>query len=254
MKPATPQHIRTIGFVSAPNWFDPAPAEFPKTVTELVKTQQAPLLLSNFDYLLENIAKTLPDITNNAMCLRNMGCDVIAQVGSPFTWAHTPTEKQARERCEAVQKAAQRPVLMTGLSIVNALRAGNIKSIAVNCTYYDAEWSKEFVAFLEDCGFTIVHNSTLAEQRLGSIESITDYGWAMTDDLTKKSIKTVAKIAPEAEAIVVTGAGARTFNILTECEQDTGRPVIAADTALYWDIARTVGLSLTSSMGHLATL
>ena len=254
MKPAAPQHITTIGFVSAPNWFDPAPAEFPNTVTERVKTQQAPLLLSNFDYLLANIAKTLPELTNNAMCLRNMGCDVIAQVGSPFTWAHTPTEKQARERCEAIQNAAQRPVIMTGLSIVDALRAGNIKNIAVNCTYYDAEWSKEFTTFLDNCGFTVMHSSTLTEQGLGSIESITDFGWNMTDELVKKSIESVARMAPKAEAIVVTGAGARTFNIMTECELTTGRPIIAADTALYWDIARTAGLSLTASMGHLATL
>jgi hypothetical protein len=33
-----------IGFISAPNWFDPAPAEFPKVVDEIVQTQQAPKL------------------------------------------------------------------------------------------------------------------------------------------------------------------------------------------------------------------
>ena len=48
--------IPTIGFISAPAWFDPAPLEFPTVVEEEVHTQQAPLLLSEFDYRLESIA------------------------------------------------------------------------------------------------------------------------------------------------------------------------------------------------------
>jgi hypothetical protein len=40
----------TIGFVSAPAWFDPASSEFPKVVEETVRTQQAPLLIPEFDY------------------------------------------------------------------------------------------------------------------------------------------------------------------------------------------------------------
>ncbi len=35
----------TIGFVSTPAWFDPAPSEFAAVVEEDVRTQQAPLLL-----------------------------------------------------------------------------------------------------------------------------------------------------------------------------------------------------------------
>ncbi len=35
----------TIGFVSSPAWFDPAPSEFAAVVEEDVRTQQAPLLL-----------------------------------------------------------------------------------------------------------------------------------------------------------------------------------------------------------------
>jgi hypothetical protein len=48
--------IPTIGFISAPAWFDPAPAEFTKVVVETVRTQQAPLLLPKFDYRLDSVA------------------------------------------------------------------------------------------------------------------------------------------------------------------------------------------------------
>ncbi|MGI9550280.1 MAG: hypothetical protein ACR2MT_03695 [Aurantibacter sp.] len=44
-----------IGFISAPAWFDPTPSEFPTVVEEGVLTQQAPLLLPEFDYQLETI-------------------------------------------------------------------------------------------------------------------------------------------------------------------------------------------------------
>lgn len=41
--------IPTIGFVGAPAWLDPAPSEFPEVVAEDIETQQAPLLLPEFD-------------------------------------------------------------------------------------------------------------------------------------------------------------------------------------------------------------
>ncbi len=46
----------TVGFISAPAWFDPAATEFSTVVKEEIKTQQAPLLLPEFDYSLKSIA------------------------------------------------------------------------------------------------------------------------------------------------------------------------------------------------------
>jgi hypothetical protein len=65
-----------------------------------------------------------------------------------------------------------------------------------------------------------------------------DYGWSMTPELTRKSVGFVADAAPDAEAIVVTGAGTR--------------PIVAADTVLYWAIARELGLSLRPILGALS--
>jgi len=71
--------IPTIGFISAPAWFDPAPSEFSNVIVEEVRTQQAPLLLPEFDYRLESIASVQNELNLCARSLKAMGCDVVAQ-------------------------------------------------------------------------------------------------------------------------------------------------------------------------------
>jgi len=245
----------TIGFVSAPAWFDPAPSEFPEVVEEEVQTQQAPLLLPEFDYRLESIASVQKELDHCARSLKAMGCDLVAQVGSPFAWACAESESEAQERNDAMAKAAKIPAVMTALAIVTGLRSLGVKKVAVNCTYYENDWRDGFAAFLRMCAFETTHVSTLSDQGLTpSTAKMADYGWSMTPELARRSILAVAEASPDAEAIVVTGAGTRTLGILCELESRTRRPIIAADTALYWAIARELNLTLKPVMGSLAQL
>jgi maleate cis-trans isomerase len=244
-----------IGFISAPAWFDPAPSEFSKVVVEEVSTQQAPLLLPEFDYRLESIASVQNELNLCARSLKAMGCGIIAQVGSPFAWANATSEVEARARNESMVRTANIPVIMTGLAIVDGLRTLGINKVAVNCTYYESDWRDGFSAFLRLCGFNTIHVSTLADQGLIEPSSkMEDYGWSMTPELASKSIRAVAEASPDAEAIVVTGAGTRTLDILAHMEAQTKRPIIAADTILYWAIARELDLTLLPVMGSLSNL
>ena len=244
---------KIIGFLSPPRYLDPAPGEFPHVVTEPVRTQQAPLLMPDFVYDLESIADTGGAMALNAATLKAMGCDLVAQVGCPFCWAKAASEEEARERCREISRAASLPVIMTGLAMVDALRALGVKRVAANCTYYDGPWRDAFAAFLGLCGFEVVHASNLADQDLAAkVGSVDDYGWSMTKELTRRSLRIVGHACPEAEAIAVTGAGARTLSLLAEAEKGLGRPVVAADTALYWAAARELGLTLLPFMGSLA--
>ncbi len=245
----------TIGFISAPAWFDPAPSEFPTVVQEDVQTQQTPLLLPEFDYRLESIASVQNELNLCTRSLKAMGCDMVAQVGSPFAWALAESESEGRWRNESMAKVANIPTAMTGLAIVDGLRSLGVKKVAVNCTYYETHWSDGFAAFLRMCGFDILHVSTLSDQGLTeSTAKMEDYGWSMTHELASRSILTVAKACPNAEAIVVTGAGTRTLDILSEMESQIKRPIIAADTILYWAIARELNLTLRPVMGSLSKL
>ncbi len=245
----------TIGFISAPAWFDPAPAEFPTVVAEQVRTQQAPLLRPTFDYRLESIAAVQPDLNLCAQSLRASGCDLVAQVGSPFAWAAVDGEAEARARCDAMTRAAGVPAIMTGLAIVDGLRALGAVRVTVNATYYEADWRDGFSHFLRMCGFDTIHVSTLADQGLVPPDArMADYGWSMTPELTQRSVRRAAEAAPQAEAIVVTGAGTRTLALINAIEAQADRPVIAADTVLYWAIARKLGLTLKPEMGILARI
>ncbi|MBW2002081.1 MAG: hypothetical protein JRI30_06165 [Deltaproteobacteria bacterium] len=77
--------IPTIGFISAPAWFDPAPSD----------------LLPEFDYRLESVASVQNELNLCARSLKAIGCDVVAQVGSPFAWANATSEAEARLRNKA---------------------------------------------------------------------------------------------------------------------------------------------------------
>lgn len=245
----------TIGFVSAPAWFDPALAEFPTVVEERVRVQQAPLLLPDFDYRLTSIAAVQDHLSQCTRSLKAMGCDLAAQVGSPFAWAGAGSEAEARSRQTSMSAAGNINTIMTGLAIVDGLRALGVKKVAVNCTYYESDWRDAFASFLRMCGFDAIHVSTLSDQGLtGPGAKMEDYGWSMTSELASRSILAVAKASPNAEAIIVTGAGTRTLDIFTAMELETRRPIIAADTILYWAIARELNLSLKPVMGSLAKL
>jgi len=245
----------TIGFISAPAWFDPAVSEFPTVVKERVQTQQAPLLLPEFNYRLKTIASVQDELNLCAQSLKAMGCDLVAQVGSPFAWACVSSESEARLRSEAMTEFANVPTVMTGLAIIDGLRSHGVKKVALNCTYYESVWRDSFENFLNICGFETVHASTLADQGLTEADSeMVDYGWSMTHELTSKSILAVAEASSNADAIVVTGAGTRTLKILSDLESEIKRPIVAADTVLYWAIARKLDLTLKPEMGSLAGL
>lgn len=249
------KEIQIIGFISAPAWFDPAPSEFQSVIEEKVFTQQAPLLLPDFDYKLSSIASVQNELNLCAKSLKSAGCNLIAQNGSPFSWANVNSESEARSRDNSIHQCTGIPVIMTGLAIVDGLRSHGVKKVAVNCTYYDSEWRDSFVSFLEMCGFDVIHASTLSDQGLTEANSkMEDYGWSMTDELTTNSIIAVSKASPSAEAIVVTGAGTRTLSVLNDMESYTARPIVAADTVVYWSIARELDLTLKSKMGSLSKL
>lgn len=245
--------LPSVGFISAPNWSDPAPYEFTTSVKEKIITQQAQLLLPDFDYSLDNIASEFV-VERFCLCARSLqasGCHLVVQVGSPFAWAKVESEAQARQRNARIEKAANVPSIMTALAIVDALRAHQVRNIAI-CTYYSLSWKKYFSSFLELCGFKVLHASNFSEQGLVKVENeaeLFEYDWNKSSDLVKESVGLVKNAAPNAEAIVITGTGVRTLEILCELEAIAQCPVIPADTVSYWLSARYLNLTLVPQMG-----
>ncbi|MCP5028764.1 MAG: hypothetical protein GY929_21020, partial [Actinomycetia bacterium] len=57
--------------------------------------------------------------------------------------------------------------------------------------------------------------------------------------------------APQADAVVQTGAGFRMLQVVDTVEGQTGTPLVASDFALYWAMLRHLGLSAAPGHGHL---
>ena len=57
--------------------------------------------------------------------------------------------------------------------------------------------------------------------------------------------------APEADAIVQTGAGFRMLQVVDAIEGRTGTPLVASDFALYWAMLKHLKLPAAPGYGHL---
>lgn len=248
------QRPTTVGFITPPRWHDPAPHEFSHVCGVAVRTQQSILPLPDFDYRLETIGHvdTSAALAVQARLLASAECDLVVQVGTPFAWAGTTSEAEARARGEALEQAAGVPVIMTGLALIDALRALGARRPALACTYYDAAWRDGWAAFVARCGFEPAHVATMADQGLVQPgDTLARYGFAMSEELAQASVERTATAAPEADAIVVTGTGTRTLWLAPVLERVLGRPIVGADTVGYWVAARLLGLPLGHSLGTL---
>lgn len=251
--------IPCVGFISAPAWTDPAPYEFPTVIEESVVTQQSFPLLPDFDYSLDSIAsdRLAEQFCLCARSLRAAGCDLVVQVGSPFTWANAESEAQARQRNNRIAQAANIPSIMNSLAIVDALRAHQVTEIAINSTYYSSPWNHYFSAFMSLCGFNVLQASNFYQQGLVQPRDESEHfkcDRSEMPDMIKASVQWVKDKAPDAEAIAIVGTGTRTLDILCELEVIAQCPVIPADTVVYWLIAQYLNLTLLPKMGCFKNL
>jgi maleate cis-trans isomerase len=250
----TPRHAPStpaIGFVSPPRWVSPTTIEFPAVVATPVIPQQCIPALPDFGYRLDEIAAAGDAVCAAAALLGEAGCTAVGMEGTPFAWAGVRGERAARERVSAMSAAAGVPAAMAGTAIVDALRAVGAARVALCPTYYPTDWRDAWQDFVHGCGFDVTYCRTLADEGVtGPIVGNDDYGWDTGPDRILVAVERAA--AHAADAIVVTGAGCRTTPVVERLEASAGRPVIGADSALFWAVARLADLPLRAgSLGAL---
>jgi maleate cis-trans isomerase len=249
------QNTPVAGFMSPPGWLDPSPEEFRTILDGEVIIQQTMMPIYNFVFgKIANIAGTLPEMLYCSRQLGSAESDVIAHTGTPFGWAGLATEKAARDRCALLVDAAGGvPVIMAGLAILDGLRALGAEKLAISTPYYTQEWKDAWSAIVASGGFDIQAMKSMDEQGLVPTDgNIDDHGWIMKPKNIIASAVKVAQECPDAQAVVITGAGARTMTLTPEIEKQTGLPVLASDTALFWAMAKELGVPLKpGSLGQL---
>src|ERR1700749_2887325 len=155
---------------------------------------------------------------------------------SVIVMAHTATSYtlgEAREAAlvkemEAISKA--RFITAFG-SVLEAFRTLGVRRIAY-ATPYSADMTAQGKQHLERCGISVVSSGHLSNVR-NIYEENSERAYAIARQVDH----------PDAEAIFLSGVGMPTLDALQPLEDDAGKPVISAASAMMWHALRTAGVN-----------
>ena len=204
--------LATVGFVTPPAWFDPAPQEFPNLCEQKVRVQQTFLNLPLLDFdSLTAIADAENDIAQAAFLLRQAEADVVAFTGTPFTWAGLQGEAEIRARNARIRQVCECPFIMPGTAMVDALRDLNAGRIAVYGSYYTRPWIEMTAKRFEDFGFEVALAASSSDLGLvPELASIDQHETASAPKVVSEGLRRIAAEYPHLEAIAIPGSGVRT--------------------------------------------
>jgi maleate isomerase len=155
---------------------------------------------------------------------------------SVIVMAHTATSYtlgEAREAAlvkemEAISKA--RFITAFG-SVLAAFSVLGVRRIAY-ATPYSADMTAQGKQHLEKCGISVVSSGHLSNVR-NIYEENSERAYAIARQVDH----------PDAQAIFLSGVGMPTLDALQPLEEDTGKPVISAASAMMWHALRTAGVN-----------
>lgn len=189
----------------------------------------------------ENIAQAAQQLENCCLALKEAQVDCIAQSGTPFSFVVADGLRFTRELHAKIEKMTGIPFVMMGLAVINSLKKLGLGSVAVACTYYTDDLAQKYTKFLEDAGIKVVAMEHFINQGLFANRQEVDRALfpphsRIPIGLIYKAAKTVAKHAPKAEAVVISGGGVTTLDLLQPLEADVRKPVISSLSAQIWEI------------------
>jgi maleate cis-trans isomerase len=151
---------------------------------------------------------------------------MLAHTATSYTLGrHAETELLAR-----LQNQYGIPVASAFGSVVAALRALGATRVALG-TPYSEEMTLKGKALLEEHGFEVVSH--------GRLENVTN----IFDETPERAYRLCRSVnAPAAQAVFLRGLGMPTIPILETAEQDFGKPVISAASAMMWRALHLAGV------------
>jgi maleate cis-trans isomerase len=251
------RYIAHAGFVTTPRYFDDSPQQFLEVSPKGMGVIQRVLHIPAYDYRLDQRAKNFDLLEEAAVCLGESHAQVIGQVGSNWVHCTGTTPDDIRRICDRISEKAGARFLMAGMCIVDALEALGAKKITVANGYYRRDWMAGINGFLEQAGFEILSAGNVIDQGLYDsldeqleVERLTLWDYPTKDVVQACHLAHLA--APEADAVVQTGAGFRIAPHIDEIEGLVGKPVVPSDMALYWAMLRHLDLGIpVRGHGHL---
>ena len=239
---------RAVGFISSPGWLDPTPDEFRALTKGTVAVQQTFPDLPNFDYRTDSLIECEPQLIRAAQQLAGVGCSIIAVVGTPFGFVGYQNMDQARARLKRMQAACGVECLSSIAAIIETLDTWQVRKVALACTYYPQQWRDAWAAFVTNSGFEVLSSESLIDHGMMAHHEpheIKDY--PAPEQITGSALK-MANDFPAADVIVINGSGSRTLAITDRLRDQSGKRILAADTALYSKLAKTLDIDITLTL------
>ena len=183
--------------------------------------------IAHLDASAELLAKVKPDVM------------VLAHTASSYTLGRSGEA----ELVPRLQARFGIPFITAFGSVVAALHVLGAKRIALGAPYAE-EMILKGKALLEEHGFEVVSH--------GGLKNVTNI-FDETPERAYRLGRTVDR--PAAEAVFLSGLGMPTIPILETLEQDLGKPVISAASAMMWRALRIAGVrERVAGYGRLLTL
>ena len=254
---ATKRRYRAYaGFVTTPQYFDDSPQQFLQVAPQGTGILQRVNHIPGYAYELDQRARNFDLLEESAVCLGRSFCQVIGQVGTNWVHCNGTSPDDIVRLCDAISEKAGARFFMAGQCLVEGLRALGAERITIANGYFRDDWSQGINGYLEAAGFETLWAGDLIDQGLVAdheeklrIEEATL--WDYPDHLMIAAALDAGERAPEADAIVQTGAGFRMLQVVEAVEGRAGKPLVASDFALYWAMLRHLGLPAVPGHGHL---
>lgn len=180
----------------------------------------------------EGFAPVIDQVVERAMDLRRQGADAISLMGTSLSFyrGHEWTERLREQMSEATGV----PCTTMSHAIVTALRALDVRRVAVATAYVD-ELNERLRDYLDAQGFEVTALEGLSMTAAADIERV---GPSALIELSER----VFAQDESADGIFISCGGLQTHEVVEPLERRLGVPVAASSPAGFWDVVRLAGL------------
>lgn len=251
-----------VGFTCPPFDYDAAPSDFLRIAPPSVGVHGWMLHVPDYQHGLDQRKQNFAMLEDFVHCMSRNGVDVCGQVGSNWVHASGLGVEGIHQHCEKLSEKYGVQFHMAGYAMVEALRELNVEKVALNAAYHWPEWWQGTVGFLKEAGFDVLWAGNFVDQGwFKTQDDVNSCRWVFDGDLARKSFEHVAEKAPDADVYLINGMcnfrsgpdgiPERPLQLTLMLEEHLGKPVIGHDTALYWRIFKSLGVSPPDKHGFL---
>jgi len=179
----------------------------------------------------QRIDAMIGGLENAVRTLDLVGVDVIGQFGAPFLFTKKIEFGTYLEK--TLSNISKTPVILMALATVEAIKHLGVRRINA-VTYYSDNFNAHYKRYLEESGLVVSSITGLPET--SSVKPPSPKYAEISEGRIFRFAKSVFLKKQDADCLLLSGGGCRTFNIIEPLEEDLGIPVVSSNSAFFWKI------------------